>query len=319
MDLIYANAENRDMGILQDFSFDLAFGEDENDFELKMPLESHCMDADYIIYIEGTEYGGIVDGLKVDTENQTVTYTGRTWHGILDSKIVTPASGEDYYVVSGEANAIVATLLSELSLTSRFTASTEDSGINIPQTNFNRYKGLYTGLLAILQNNGAKIKMSVYDGIVTISVVPIDDYSENEFTQDEISFIIEKKYNTVNHLICLGQGELKDRQRIDLFADEDGNISTTQTMFGIDEFTEVYDYSSVESVEELEKEGISEFKERRKDGEIDVNFDSGRIYDIGDIIGASERITGISVTKRISKKIVSINKSQITVNYSIKG
>ena len=34
MDLIYTNQNREDIGVLQDFSLDLAFGSGENDFEL---------------------------------------------------------------------------------------------------------------------------------------------------------------------------------------------------------------------------------------------------------------------------------------------
>lgn len=319
MDLIYTDRENNDLGVLKDFYFDLAFGEDENDFELKMPLVAHCLDSGYTIYMDGTEYGGIVDGYKIDTKDQTVVYNGRTWHGVLDSKIITPESGEDYKVVSGDANLVLSGLISEYGLSDRFEVSEDASDITLPQTNLPRYKGIYSTMLSVLRDNGGKLSISIKNGIIGLDCVEIVDYSEYfEFTDDEIGFTIEKNFNPVNHLICLGQGELKDRQRIDLFADEDGNISTTQTIFGIDERTETYDYSSVESLDELEKEGISEFKERRKDGEVNIDFDVTRDFDVSDLVEVSEVITGLTVKKRISKKIVSINKSQVTVNYKIK-
>ena len=319
MDIIYTDSDNNDLGVLKDFYLDLAFGEDENNFEVKMPLVARCLDSGYTLYANGTEYGGIVDGVVIDTASQTIVYSGRTWHGLLDSKIITPASGEDYYVVQGDANTIISDLLTEYGLTARFSVANHASPINVPQTNLPRYKGIYTSLLGLLRDNGGKLAMSVKDGIVTLDAVEVVDYSEiYEFTSDEISFKIEQSFNPVNHLICLGQGELKDRQRIDLFADEDGNISTTQTIFGIDERTETYDYSSVESLDELEKEGRSEFKERRKDGEVNIDFDATRDFDVSDLVEVSEVITGLTVKKRISKKIVSINKSQVTVNYKIK-
>ena len=39
MDLIYTNADLVDQGVLQDCMLDLAFGADENDFELEVPAE----------------------------------------------------------------------------------------------------------------------------------------------------------------------------------------------------------------------------------------------------------------------------------------
>lgn len=320
MDLIYATPENIDQGVLLDYTFDLAFGESENDFELKMPLISHCLDADYRIYIEGTEYGGIVDDITVDTTEQTITYHGRTWHGIFNSKVITPASGEDYYIVSGDANDILAQIITQYGLSALFEAPSEASGIILPSTKIDRYTSAYEALLKTFRNAGGKLKFTYEDGMCIIECVPLIDYSQDEeFDSDQIQFKIEKRYNPVNHLICLGQGELKDRTRIDLYADADGNISTTQTITGLDEVVDVYDYSSVESVEELEKEGIKHFNEIREDGAIDVNLEQTQDFDISDKIGAIEYTTGISVVKYISKKIVKIDSKGTTINYSING
>lgn len=90
MDLIYTNPDREDLGVLFDYEFDLAFGSDENNFECKIQMENHCMEPGSYLYIEGTEYGGIVDSIAVDTEQKTVTYSGRTWHGILAGNIVEP-------------------------------------------------------------------------------------------------------------------------------------------------------------------------------------------------------------------------------------
>ena len=111
MDLIYANSSREDIGVIPDYDFDLAFGSDENDFELTVSRNDHCCEAGYYIYIEGTEYGGIVDAITSDTAAEDVTYSGRTWHGILNSKILCPDNGENYLTVSGDANTILGTLL----------------------------------------------------------------------------------------------------------------------------------------------------------------------------------------------------------------
>ena len=83
MDLIYMNQDMVDIGVLQDFEMDLAFGANENNFECRVPSSMHCCEAGYYLYIEGTEYGGTVDTLEVVRETQEVIYYGRTWHGIL--------------------------------------------------------------------------------------------------------------------------------------------------------------------------------------------------------------------------------------------
>lgn len=93
MDLIYTNPNKEDVGVLHDYEFDLAFGADENDFECQVQLSAHCCEPGAFLYIEGTEYGGVIDSIEVDTEAQLVTYSGRTWHGILANSVIEPPVG----------------------------------------------------------------------------------------------------------------------------------------------------------------------------------------------------------------------------------
>lgn len=320
MDLIYADKTKTDIGVLQDFTLDLAYGEDENDFELKMPLPLHCLDVGFFIYVENTEYGGIVDGWKVNTNDQTITYKGRTWHGVMNSKVITPPANEDYLVVSGDANSILRNLVTSLGLSALFTVPQDASTVVLPETQVDRYAQAYVVLLKIFRNNGGKLVFRFHEGMCEVSCVPLVDYSQDEeFNSDQLTFAIDKVYNTVNHLICLGKGDLKDRQRLDLYVDVNGNISRTQTITGLDEITEVYDYSSVESLDELEKEGREEIASRREDGKVEVTLTETQEFDISDIIGATEEVTHTTVTKHISKKIVTISNDNLLIDYNING
>ena len=79
MDLIYTDASMKDLGSLQDFKMDLAFGIDENNFELSVSNTNHVCESGSVVYIEGTEYGGIVEGIRVETsEKKIVYYTGKS-------------------------------------------------------------------------------------------------------------------------------------------------------------------------------------------------------------------------------------------------
>src|SRR5574343_863853 len=96
MDLIYADENMVDIGVLDNYNFDLAYGNSENDFELTMSISNNVVNQDNYIYIEHTEYGGIVDSIAPSTDSSTITYSGRTWTGILDSYVVYPSVGNDY-------------------------------------------------------------------------------------------------------------------------------------------------------------------------------------------------------------------------------
>lgn len=313
------NSDKEDVGVLKDYTFDLAYGSDENNFECKIISESHCCEFDYYLYIEGTEYGGIIDKIQVDTDANEITYKGRTWHGILASKILCPDSGQDYLIVSGDANAILGTLLLRMGLTNLFKASSEVSGINISNYKMNRYVDGYEGIRKMLKSANAKLVISFSEGFVELSARPSFNYAQDEqFDTDQIGFNIERNFNPINHCICLGKGDLAAREVIHLYADSSGNISNTQTITGIKEVVSIYDYPNAESIDELVEGGTKIIQDSWNSNIVEWNFDSNdETYDIGDIVGAKEKITGISASSEITKKIVTINNNETQISYKV--
>ena len=317
MDLIYMNANKEDIGVLKDYTLDMAFGSDENNFECTVSASNNVCEAGFYLYAEGTEYGGVIDSINVDTENETVIYKGRTWHGILESKVFEPDAGQDYLEVSGEANSVLATLISRMGLGDMFTVSEEASGIEISHK-MNRYVKGYTGILRMLKANGAKLNVIFKNGFVELSAEPFVDYNQDEqFDTDQISFTIEKNYKPINHVICLGQGDLKDRRVIHLYADGVGNISGTQTFTGVDEVTEIFDYPNAESDAELIEGGVEIIKASWASDTIEFEFESDdESFDINDVIGAKEFVTGTEVIAHITKKIIQIKDYTTAISYS---
>lgn len=316
--LIYADENREDVGVLMDYQFDLAFGTSENDFELQVSIDDHVLQEDYWIYIEGTEYGGIVDDIAVNTETKTVTYKGRTFHGIIASKIVCPDSGQDYYIITNkDANAALATLITRLGLGDLFAASTESSGITITRYQFYRYIDGYGGMRKMLNKFGAKLHMEWHEEQVILSAVPYVSYDDEELDSDHVNFAINQVFNPVNHMICLGRGELKDRMVVHLYCDEDGDISQTQTFTGLEERCEVLDYPNAESEEELVTEGESRLKAAWNASLVDIRLDDEYTFDIGDVITVSEIVTGVHLTRSITKKIVTIDKNVFRCQYEV--
>ena len=315
MDLICANSSREDIGVIPDYDFDLAFGSDENDFELTVSRNDHCCEAGYYIYIEGTEYGGIVDAITSDTATENVTYSGRTWHGILNSKILCPDAGESYLTVSGDANTILGTLLSRMGLTALFSASAAPSGINVSGYQFARYVSGYDGIRQMLKSVSAKLRVAYSGGSVVLSAAPIVDYTQDGLDSDQLALKVKKTANKVNHLICLGSGELANRTVVHLYADASGNISQTQTFTGTAEYTAVYDYSNAEDTAELIKGGTERLKEllQQDDLTVDVN-EVDDPYDVGDIVGASDDVTGVTIAVPITKKIIRVQNGIVSVD-----
>jgi len=319
MDLIFMNNNKEDVGVVHDATLDLAFGTDENDYECKVASVNHCCREGYFLYYEGTEYGGIVDDIYIDTDADEITYHGKTWHGILNAKVLEPDAGEDYLVIDGEANEMLAFLIARMGLEGLFKASEEASGINIGNYKMNRYIKGYDGIRKMLKASGGKLNITLKDGFVELSARPIVDYSKDEqFDTDQIGFNIKKRYHPVNHVVCLGKGDLKEREVIHVYADAEGNISDTQVFFGIDEVADTYENANTESSEELREGGIELILESWNGNEVNFDFTADDfIYDIGDIVGAKERMTGIEVNAEITKKIVKIKNNTTTISYKV--
>lgn len=301
MDITYTDQNWRDIGVLDFESLDLAFGDDENEFDLQVDIEGIKLQQGCLVYVDGTEYGGIVDQISVSTERGVVTYHGRTWQGVLERKIISPATGQDYYTVSGDANAVLKQIITKIGLSDLFDVATTASGIHISYQ-FHRYIEAYTGIRKMLVAHGAKLQIKKRNK-VTIRAVGIHDYSKaGEFDDDLIDFTSRDNLRPVNHLVCLGAGELKKRTVIHLYADEDGNVSTTQTLFGAQQVDEKYDYSNAE-YSELLQAGKERLNEMQNDSEIDIVIEEGD-YDIDDIIAVRNNYAGTVVRAHIIKKIL---------------
>lgn len=275
MDLIYTDENNNDLGVIKNYKLDLAYGKDENNFELEIDLQEHCAGINSRIYIQtsgngkviGSEYGGIIDNIEVDADNGKIIYSGRTWHGILANKIIQPENNRDYYTVTGDANTIVAELLEDFDLTDVFESSSEVSDIEVLSYDF-RYIDMYSGLLAMLEEyNGKLIFKRNGNGKIGISVVANRNYaSEDEFYNSEFSFVIKSAGNPINHMICLGAGDMKERNVIHLFANGNNGIEPytitdepktdsdyilderNKVLTGSDEVTTVFDYPNAGAV-----------------------------------------------------------------------
>lgn len=105
-ELIVTDASHVDQASLEGFTLDAAWGADENDFELTV---DRLIDAGSYVYFDGGECGGVVDSLKDSLKDgrSTLTYGGRTWHGMLANKILEPDKGKDYLTVSGTASTVI--------------------------------------------------------------------------------------------------------------------------------------------------------------------------------------------------------------------
>lgn len=318
MDLIFTNANREDQGVLSAYEFDMSFGATENDYEIILGAKEATLEFGAFVYMEGTEYGGVVDGIIASTNGETTTYRGRTWHGMINSKVIQPDAGEDYLVVSGDANEVLSFLVDRLGLSGLFVADERLSGISISNYKFPRFCKGYDGIRAMLAKKNAKLKIAWKDRSVCLSAEPIVDNTKEPVDGDMAVLTVEHNSQKVNHLVCLGKGELAEREVIHLYVDQYGEIGDVQYYTGLQEITDTYE--NVNS-EDLRSDGIARFNELRNidKAEIALLETEGLLYDIGDIVGASEFKSGITVAEAVTQKIVKIKNGVVSTEYKIGG
>lgn len=316
MDMIYTDGSGVELGYLTGYGLDLDIG-DTNDFEITLKTDRAVLDHDYRVYANGTEYGGIIREIKVDTAAKKIAYCGQTWRGILSNYIIPPPTGEDYLTIGNcTASDIIMVLLGLCGLENVYTI--ENSTTVIESYQFDRYCTLLDGITKMLKSINYRLNIACTNGIVTLAPVEVHDYSDElEYSQDcNLDFKITDSRNGINHLVCLGSGELKARQVINLYLQADGTIGKTQYYTGIDERAEVYDYSSVESLAELEKGGRERFSELLDRQELEMSIDEINV-ELGDIVGGRERITGIYMAQPITQKIVKVTDGKLKISYKV--
>lgn len=318
-DIIVAAPDGTELRCMLFSEYDFEVGDEENSFLITIPRpEWESVANDSRIFIPGTEYGGLFKRLESDTKNNSVAVGGLTWRGMLQKKIISPPSGQDYATDSGELNAILGARVSA-AFPGLFVGSSEPTGITV-SFQYQRYVTMYDGLKALLKSIGYKMQIE-YDQVlrkVVVSAIPIVDYSsEIEYSSDmsaDYSMTIDR--TGINHLVCLGSGELRNRIVEHLYVDGNGVISQTQTFFGENEIAEVYDYAGA-SREDLIQSGVDQLKGELNLNEFRIELESEREVEVGDIVGSRDYITGYTVTAPITTKIVKFEDGFVNIEYKL--
>ncbi len=320
MDILIADSTGYELAYLTNIqSFDLDTTTDY-DFEIQMDLtefQASGYTYGYRVYCPNTEFGGLIQDIKIVTNDSKVYLYGDTWRGMLKKKIICPNSGDDYKIVTGEAHTVMKNLIGS-GFGDLIVVDSSASGFTISSYQFNRYCTLEEGLVSMLASAGAKlvITYSQENKQVILRAEAIETLGE-EYTDDQIHLTVRDYRRGINHLICLGQGDLAERERIDLYADEDGNISTTQTITGVDERVEVYDYSSAESTEELQSGGEAKLKELMNYTTATLELEDVTDLLIHDYVTAEETYTGMKVEEQVTGLTLTIENGQPTITYKL--
>ena len=323
MEFIACDTQKMELGLLlESVSVDLDIG-DTNDAEII--AEKGYLDYGMYLICPGTEYGVLLEEKDSWTSGVEETWKGNTFRGFLKHFIVCPPEGQDYLKVNGDAHDILRQILDN-AFDGMFTIPELPSGITL-NGNFDRYTDALTGFTKLLDEKGSRLNIEIKQGgsnepfFVVLSAVPKSNLSaEIEYSQDSQVAVHFTDYKRgINHLICLGKGELKDRQVVHLYVQEDGSIVQDKPYYtGLKERTAVYDYNNVESVEELIKGGTERLKKLMNYQKMEMDVQDLEAQ-IGDTIAGRDYDTGFYLQKPIVGKIVRVQDGEISVEYKVEG
>jgi len=65
-------------------------------------------------------------------------------------------------------------------------------------------------------------------------------------------------------------------------------------------------------------EAIEKLAEYHACDELDIDLEENdQVYDVGDLVGTIEQVTGLSATQEVIKKIIKINNDDINITYEV--
>lgn len=317
-ELILFDSNFHGIGIIDtDVDFEVGGSEALNNFEMyTTPIDA------YGFYIEGTEYGGVFEYEHGLSDSISETIKGWTWRGLMTQGIIVPPSGSDYYVASGDANTIISDLLADF-LGGFFYVPSDSSGCTVSSYQFPLYINVLDGIMGMLTEYNYRLSIHAEKpGIaqpvaVTVEAVPCTQVSGafNEDSPAQLEFIYNRM--GINHLICMGSGELQQRMRVDLYTNAAGNVTETQYYTGFAERAQYFDYPSAESRDDLIKYGTQRLLEVASNNTVSVHARDDLEMEIGDTILAAYK--GETVVAPIVRKILKIQKGAIYQEYKVKG
>ena len=323
---LYTDKDFKEKGYIKNATLDIENGKNgvsQNDFELTMSIDERddSLDDDSLFYCLDSEWGGMILNKKIDTSNNTITFKGKTFRGLLEKEYIQPPTNEAYLILSGEANTCIKTLLDSRFNDLYVVDDIDKSGIEL------NYKVRDLNLLEALEKalGSANAKLEIKykgDGKVHLKAVLINDLSDTlQYDNNyQVNMIVETKSKPYNHILALGKGELTERLRVNLYLQEDGTWGDTECYIGLNRKTYKHEDTNIEDETELKANAIDKVKEQNGTDTLSISFDSDDA-ELFDIVGAKEHITGISfkqpITQKILKGTIKAFKGNLEISYKV--
>lgn len=262
----------------------------------------------------GQEYGGVIEKTE---ENNELVKTGFTWRGLLQQWLIEPLSDNDYFVVSGDINIIVGNMVSNI-LGGFFTAVPGTIGVTVNNYQFLLHCTVLDGLMRLCEDNGCKlcIRNTVKDGCLQVEVFA-EPAVPKTLPATAFSATVTVDGMGINHLICWGKGELKERLRKDIYLQPDGNVTYEQYYIGFAERQAVYENTSYESETEFVNYAIQRLSELASYTRMDITEIQADGADIGDVLTVKKG--NYVVTAPVVRKILTWSGGVTAIETKMKG
>lgn len=328
----HANADLEEQGVLDDIleldiSVDIGVNADAIDNSFSITVSESLWKRQpilngHMIYVPDTEWGGIVTNIVHSTREGTVKIEGTTWRGILHQVIVEPPSGQAYVVLSGvDANEAIRTAVNGR-LPGLIAVDPGNAGVNVSARW--RYATVANALNNTFSDYDLRLDV-VFDNVsgkVILSAKPVNELTDEvELSQDYgVDFTSsDGRSITYNRCLALGSGELTERTVLSVYW-KDGTYYTEKPSDWDDaeERTVILDYPNAEDQSDLiksAKERLSEYVPVKSIDidQITVDIDT----QLGDIIGAKDRLTLMEGQSRVVRKILKISNGTIKIDMGV--
>ena len=327
MDIIHATDTLEELGFVDDVKlYDAEISQEtdaeieSNSFALTIPestWESRPILHGHHVYVPGTEFGGMVEKVQHSTGAKTVTISGLTWRGALYRKVIVPPAGQTHFVVTDqEANAAISDIIGS-TMGVNYRVATNSSGVTV-NWQF-RYTNTLVGIHRMLAEAGGALRVNFSQALkrVDLSAAPVVDYSDLiDLSQDYGVNMVTTMggFDRFNHIIALGAGELLDRDIVHVYRLSSGGITTTPPAWvGTEsDLVTTYDFTNPENIADLTKGAEKRLQELVPLNQIEIDPQvEGLALNMGDIVGARDRLTGMSGKAVVVGKILSISESGI--------
>lgn len=312
-DLIYTDPDGRERGVLSGYAMTMTFGDVDNDFDCVFGTQgAPALSGGCMLYAESTEYGGIVREVSVSTQDGTTTFSGPTWHGVINEHFLRPPAGQTHLRLRGDAHEALRTIVAACGLSEWFRVADGDSGIEVSADV--RYQRAYDTMVKTLGQAHAKLLIKWRRDHAELSAVPAVEH--DQMNSDNANFTIDHGYRPPNHILLLGKGEMLERNVAELYVQADGTIGTTQHFFGLDHVETSFEDTNAE-MDELVAKGTKELLALQDADAVDVSSELVDDYDVGDYVTVTNLEAGRSATAVVSSKTVTLIDGEPTFSCEI--